>query len=69
MKTTIRKIKNVEKFKIRQDFDQEREYFSSSHFLAGENILKRTNPATEANISSLIKSKRVSKIMVKSMLR
>lgn len=61
------KIKKVEKFKTRQDFAHEREYFVSIHFLIGENILNKTKPITEANIKSFIKSKIVPKIILKSM--
>ncbi len=67
MKTAVIKIKNEEKFNIKQDFDQEREYLVSIHFLSGENNLNKINPAILVIKSNLTNSKIISKIMVKSM--
>ena len=66
MKTRVIKTKKVEKFKIKQDFDQEREYFSEIHFLIGEKILNRTKPINEARINNFNKSNIVPKIIPKS---
>jgi hypothetical protein len=67
IKIKVIRIKKTEKFRIKQDFDQEREYFSEIHFLNGENILNKTNPINEAKINNFIKSKIVPKIILKSM--